>query len=317
MKEKIRKGVFFVSIILVVASGLYLANYAREHVVSQRAFRELKTEDEGVDLEALHAQNPDIIGWITIDGTRIDYPVMQTPDEPEYYLRKNFEREYSIAGTPFMDSQSDLETSKNWIIYGHHMLDDTMFTSITDYTDRDFYENHKIIRFETLMYGKADYEVIGSFYANVGMSGYRYYEHPFIGTREDYEDYVGGMKARQDYDIGITPEYPNQLLTLSTCQYHTKNGRYVLVARKITPEDGQVKPTRQIKTSCNDGGRIDSTMEVPDGASAIVTFRPYEGYTLTKVRADGNDLELTEDMTEYQFSNVRENHVVEVAYEKE
>ena len=94
--------VMIIALIAFLASGGYLLLHHMQGQKTENAFREL-TVDGGHDLAALHKKNSDIAGWIKIDDTRVDYPVMWTPDDPEFYLRRNFQKEESVAGTPFLD----------------------------------------------------------------------------------------------------------------------------------------------------------------------------------------------------------------------
>ena len=94
-------------------------------------------------LLALHEQNPDCIGWITIEGTAIDYPVMYHPEEKNYYLRRNFEKEYDVSGTPFVAEICDPEESDNLIIYGHHMEYGAMFGDVVEFKNDDYFQEHK------------------------------------------------------------------------------------------------------------------------------------------------------------------------------
>lgn len=112
----------------------------------------LFTEEETVLAEygELYLQNTDMVGWLSIAGTNINYPVMQTPNNPNYYLKHNFEKEYSDLGTPYVQENCDLLTSDNLVIYGHHIKGQKMFGALENYKSKDFYEEHKTIRFDTL-----------------------------------------------------------------------------------------------------------------------------------------------------------------------
>ena len=114
--------------IVFCGSAAHLLFYAKDKLDAEKAFEQTRNRD----LAELYAQNSDLIGWIEIEGTKIDYPVMQTPDDPEYYLHRDFNREYSASGTPFLDSASvvlpkDNAVTWNWLIYGHNMKFGTMF----------------------------------------------------------------------------------------------------------------------------------------------------------------------------------------------
>lgn len=248
-----RQIVFVIALMVFVGSAgviidHYVTGWRAEKALNDLA--EMKVEQPDLKTEKgtvigeyvdLYNQNPDIIGWIKIEGTNINYPVMHTPEEPEFYLRKNFEKEYSLSGTPFMDGISDIfAPTCNWTIYGHHMKDGTMFMDVTKYADHEFYEEHKIIEFDTIYKetGQHKYEVIAAFYAeikDVDEGGFKYYQYAGITTEESFNEYVDGVKADSVYDTGIDAEYGEQLITLSTCSYHVddKRGRFAVVAKRI------------------------------------------------------------------------------------
>lgn len=202
---------------------------------SEKAVKE--DEDEISPLkryEELFQQNNDMSGWITIEDTQINYPVMYTPDSPDYYLNHNFYKESSIYGVPYIAEHCDpFEPSDNVIIYGHHMNNGSMFAGLKNYENQDFYENHKTIHFDTLT-ENAEYEVIAVFKTTVyDNTGFKYYLFANAEKEKDFADYVEQCKAIALYDTGVTAEYGDKLLTLSTCEYSDTNGRLVVVAKKI------------------------------------------------------------------------------------
>ena len=180
----------------------------------------------------LFLQNTDMVGWISIDGTKLNYPVMQTPNEPNFYLKHNFEKEYSDLGVPYIQEDCDLAASDNLIIYGHHIKGGRMFGALEDYKSKSFYEKHKTIQFDTLT-EQAEYEIIAVF-KTVAYSaeGYRYYDFVDAENEEEFNAYVGKCKELALYDTGVTAEYGDRLITLSTCEYSAQNGRLVVVAKK-------------------------------------------------------------------------------------
>ena len=184
---------------------------------------------------ALHEQNSDLFGWISIPNTTVNYPVMHTPNDPEYYLHRAFDRTTAKSGVPFMDGKSYTDCG-NYLVYGHKMKNGTMFAPILDYENREFWEQHPIIRFDTLD-EVAEYEVFAACYTQVYTSAdpnaFRYYRYPVLTDPVTYAEYVDGVKAMASYDTGITPQFGEQLLTLSTCSYHVDEGRFIVVARKI------------------------------------------------------------------------------------
>lgn len=184
---------------------------------------------------SLYEQNNDMIGWIKIPGTKIDYPVMFSNSNNVYYLHRNFNKERSSAGMPYLDYQCDLsDWSDNLIIYSHNMKNGTMFHDLLQYQTVGFWENHKIVNFDT-MYVRCEYEVFAAFRTAVGADDeFKYYEFVNAGSKQEFDDYVRECKERSLYDTKITPEYGETLLTLSTCSYNVNDERFVVVARMVS-----------------------------------------------------------------------------------
>lgn len=151
------------------------------------------------NIQALIAENADCIGWLSIDGTNISYPVMHTPSDTQKYLRRNFYGKYSQSGVPFLDGRCDLQSS-NLIIYGHNMRNGTMFSNLKKYVDRDFLNAHRTVKFETT-------------------DGIRY----FTVTKVLRTDITDAWYDR------ITAEDGRQLI-LSTCYGSGKDGRLLIIA---------------------------------------------------------------------------------------
>lgn len=192
-------------------------------------------QDETSILASLVERNSDFCGWLSISETNINYPVMLTPNDPEYYLRRDFDQNDSVSGVPFIGDGCDL-SSDNIIIYGHNMKNGTMFSDLTKYSEKEYMESHGIISFDTLE-GPADYEVIAAFQDRVHYQDeknvFRYYEYGGSLTAEQFINYVKNVMNLSFYDTGVDVEYGDQLLTLSTCAYHVKDGRFVVVAKRV------------------------------------------------------------------------------------
>ena len=191
-------------------------------------------KNTNIDLQKLKEINSDIVGWIKIDGTNINYPIMQNGD---YYLRRNFYKQYSTYGTPFLASYCELNKSDNSIVYGHHMNNHKMFADLEYYKNKSFYNNHKYIKLYTLEDEKTTentYEVIFAFktvaYSNKGFNYSSFYN---ANTRLEYCDFISKCKELELYNTNNSAVYGDKLLTLSTCEYSQKNGRMVVVAKKI------------------------------------------------------------------------------------
>ena len=183
------------------------------------------------EYETLYAGNADFVGWIKIADTRIDYPVMQTKDDPEYYLRKAYDGTYDIHGTPFLDSRCDLRAADNYIIYGHHMRDGTMFADLMKFTDADFCRSDPEIRFDTL-YERGVWHVVTVFKISadaVDVFPYNRFSD-FSSGEYSAADYIARCRPYAIwYDDSVDTE-GKKLLTLSTCDYTYENGRLVVVA---------------------------------------------------------------------------------------
>lgn len=183
----------------------------------------------------IFAQNSDFYGWLRIDGTPINYPVMYTPEEPQYYLHRAFDKSGARSGTPFLDGAC-YEGCGNYILYGHNMKNDTMFGTLPKYAKKSFWEQHPTVCFDTL-YEYREYAVIAAFYAKPvakTADGFRYYKYTDLTDPSVFADYMAQVGAAALYDTGITANYGDELITLSTCSYHTEDGRFVVVAKRIS-----------------------------------------------------------------------------------
>ena len=184
-------------------------------------------------LQEQYEKNPDLAGWLTIPGTRIDYPVMYSPDEPERYLHANFDAAYSFAGLPFLDAACDTE-SGNRIIYAHNMLDGSMFRTLLKYQQKDFWQRNPVISFNTL-YEEQEYEVVAAFYDKVYKktdTNFKFYQFYDTSDQSRFDEAMAYYREHALYDTGVTAQCGDLFLTLVTCAYQTENGRFVVVARK-------------------------------------------------------------------------------------
>lgn len=181
----------------------------------------------------LAAQNPDLAGWLTVGGTRIDYPVMYSPDEPERYLHANFEKQYSFAGLPFIDAAGQVD-SGNRVIYAHNMLDGSMFRGLFRYEQKNYWEKHPTFTFSTL-YEEKEYEIMSVFYDKVYKktdTNFKFYQFFDTSDADHFARAMEHFREKQLYDTGVTAQPGDKLITLVTCAYQTDNGRFVVVARE-------------------------------------------------------------------------------------
>ncbi len=188
--------------------------------------------------ENLYRQNSDMVGWIKIEDTNINYPVMQTEiDNPTFYIDRDFEKKESVSGIPFVDSRCTTE-SENVIIYSHNMKNGTMFGELKKYKEEMFYNNHKIIVFDTL-YEERMYEIVAviltKVYYNVTSTQnvFNFYNYIELDTKEKLDEYVTTFKDQALYETGVSVEYNDKLITLVTCDYYTEDGRLLILARQI------------------------------------------------------------------------------------
>jgi len=164
------------------------------------------------NIRLLIEKNKECIGWVCVPNTHIDYPVMHTPNYPEKYLHRNFYGEYSVSGTPFMDSRCSINSS-NRIFFGHNMRNDTMFSDLLGFMNEDYYKKHSVVEFETLE-GYVEYEVFAVLQIKSDDVWYDFIE---AYDEEEYNLAIADILERSEYDTGIVPKYGDRLLTLSTC----------------------------------------------------------------------------------------------------
>lgn len=177
--------------------------------------------------------NPDLVGWIKVNNTIIDYPVLQTPDWPNYYLKRDFNGQYSKHGAIYVTETADIKApSDNMTIYGHKMNDGTMFADLLKYKNQDFFLQNPTITFNSI-YEHHDYQIIAAFVIVASEDTYFPYYTFVDGNAHEFTDYVAKCKALSLYDTGVGAMDGDKLITLSTCDHDIKNGRFVIVAKQI------------------------------------------------------------------------------------
>ncbi len=187
------------------------------------------------NLRELHNEYENVISWLEIAGTDINYPIVETTNN-DFYLSHNYKNEKSSAGAIYFDKDVDINTSDNLLIYGHRNKYGLMFEPLIKYANKDFYEEHKIINLTTLE-EDAYYEILAIFYSRVYYSDetnvFRYYYFINASSEDEFNEYVKNAKKVSKYDTGVEAQYGDKLITLSTCEYSRENGRFVVVAKKI------------------------------------------------------------------------------------
>lgn len=185
-------------------------------------------------------QNEDMAAWLQIDGMIIDYPVMWTPRDEEYYLRRGFDGRPDNNGCLILDTDSSLDPlTTNLIIHGHNMDTGTMFGTLFEYKDPEFTKEHNIMRLYTKN-GIRTYEVLAVFYSQVYKKSdvvFKFYKFFQADTQEEFDDFYDNIMELSIYDTGVTAEFGDHFLTLSTCSYHVEYGRFVVVAKETSYEE--------------------------------------------------------------------------------
>ncbi len=235
--------IIFILSICGIGYYLYSTNKEKQEYKELANNIEIDTADVPVEktermkqLEKLQKENTDIVAWIEIEDTNINYPILQTNDN-EFYLTHNYKKEKSSGGSLFLDKDFDLVNgSSNYLIYGHRHKQGLMFEDLMKYAKEDFYKEHTKIKFTTLK-EDSQYEIISVFYSRVYYQDeqdvFRYYYFVNAENEAEYNNYVEQCKKASIYDTGVTAEYGEQLLTLSTCEYSQEDGRFVVVAKKV------------------------------------------------------------------------------------
>lgn len=215
-------------------------------------------EDEGAverdengmltEYASLYRSNNDMIGWLRIEDSRIDYPVMQTPYNEEYYMYLDFEKKKNQNGSLIMDTDSTVgigaleenymdgvRPSTNLIIHGHAMSDGSMFGDLPKYSEKAYGEKHSYICFDSL-YEKRQYQVMAVFYSQVYRADedtFKFYQFFQADSEDEFGDWYYNVKKMSIYDTGVKAEYGDEFITLTCCSYHTDEGRFVVVGKRV------------------------------------------------------------------------------------
>ena len=184
----------------------------------------------------VYLMNTDMVGWIKIPGTEVNYPVLQRSDEENYYLKRDFYGQSARHGSIFAHELADINApSDNITLYGHNMADGSMFAGLHQYEDPQFYEEHPYILFDTLTSHQV-YKVIAVFYTTDLSTGFPYHDFVNADDEADFTQFIANCHELALYDTGDTAVYGNKLLTLSTCEHDVldSHGRFVVVAKKVS-----------------------------------------------------------------------------------
>ncbi|QFJ55052.1 class B sortase [Pseudobutyrivibrio xylanivorans] len=214
------------------------ANVIEEDLINSPWDTNYAEDDRAIlpELTDLYAQNQDLVGVLTVVDTDINYPVVQTPNDPEYYLRRDFNGNDSTAGTLFVDYRCDIvNPTTNTIIYGHNMRSGAMFGGLKRYLKYDYYQSHKTIIFKTL-YEEQEYEVVGVGLSQVGYDdddAYKYYNFIDAVTGAELQEFLNNIQSLSAFDETIDISSTDKILTLSTCNTYKEDGRMFIVAKRV------------------------------------------------------------------------------------
>ncbi len=238
-----RKILVIISLLLMcilIFSTFQLFRIYNEKKKTLSQFEELKSLIENTPSQAetenkkylkLKEKNSDFVGWLTIDGTNIDYPVMQSPYNPEFYLKHNFYKEEDKSGIPFAAATSSIPNGDNIIIFSHNMKNGTMFSDLQKFKSSQFREENHHITFNTLTTSDI-YDVIMVFkISELEAKKFPYYKYTSFDNITA-KKYLATAEQYSIWSNNTTIDDDTKLLTLSTCEYTLKNGRLVIIAKK-------------------------------------------------------------------------------------
>ncbi|MBO1004060.1 class B sortase [Pseudogracilibacillus auburnensis] len=247
IKKRISR--FFTLVCLIVfiysiyaLSDIGLDYYHNRQVLAevQQIYHSFDQEEEIIDplevrkqFNELHEINSEIVGWIAIDDTKINYPILQAENN-DYYLTRNYKGEESRAGSIFMDYRNELQLdNQNIVLYGHRMKDETMFNQLTKYVDKDFFTHHSKVYFDTL-YGSYDAEVFAVYYTTTDFD----YIQTEFESRDEYKSLLEEIHEKSIYQTDVSVSEDDQMITLSTCDYtlDPDEGRLVVHAKLVEKE---------------------------------------------------------------------------------
>lgn len=239
-KRKTKKIVFILIFIITIITTIYTYNKnnndntLNEIVIDKTKITTEKTE-RMLQVEELKKENEDIIGWLEIPNTNINFPVVQGTDN-QYYMTHTYKKENSKDGSIFLDKDYNWDLpSSNLLLYGHNNKNGNMFQGLLDYKEESYYKEHPTIKFTTVS-EDSEYEILSVFLSRVYYKNendvFRYYYFIDAENEEQYNYYIEESKKVSLYDTGKTAQYDDQLLTLSTCEYSQEDGRFVIVAKR-------------------------------------------------------------------------------------
>ena len=279
--DPVSKVILFISVIVFLGSGGYLvykyfgepyleqlelASYKKDYQSEDPSTaedgvwnnNEKKEEEERLEdgalasFQTIRELNSDVVGWINISNTLIDYPVVQTKDN-SYYLRHNINKEYNYSGCPFLDYRNSVKPdsdTRNFIIYGHHRRNGTMFAQLKKYNDVDFYKENPVIRFDTI-YNRSEWIIFSNFRATTTWAS----GTPFNYIQTDFKDdaeflkFVDELKKRSLITTPVDIRADDKILLLSTCSYEKSHWRMVIAARRVRDGESKIDVSKAYKAT--------------------------------------------------------------------
>lgn len=244
MKKILYTIIIILLISIMLLSSMVLFNNKTEDLKQEQIFDNLQntindtTNQEKAEnittnenYHNLFECNNDMVGWLRIDNTNIDYPVMQTKSNPNYYLRKNFYKEYSYYGTPYIDEKCNIEDGSNLIIYGHHIKNNKMFGELEKYKNKNFYNEHRVVEF-IIKDVNYTYQVVFVLKTDA-ITGFKYFNYTDLRLKYNFKEFVDNCKKLSLYKSDTQISFGDKFITLSTCEYSSENGRLAIIAKRL------------------------------------------------------------------------------------
>ncbi|WP_270467377.1 class B sortase [Butyribacter intestini] len=246
-KKRKQVGILFVLIgvllILVFGFGEYQSYKSAIEIRKLQQLKEASSDNgNGIDTSKilpeyrnLYKTNSDLVGWLVVNGTQINYPVVQSTVYQEFYLDHNFDGENDESGAVFADARNDVfKPDDNVILYGHNMKNGSIFGTLQYYLDKSYYEKHKTMSFDTL-YKRYDYQIVAvglSKITDESADTFKYYDFLNAAGEKEFDNFKEKIKSLEVYDTGVKMKYGDKLITLSTCNSVEKNGRLFVIAKR-------------------------------------------------------------------------------------
>ena len=235
MKRMIKISLILLLLGMAVIAAVPFLKEKEAERKSENGFKEIQEsvtekKDKTMNVTKLKGENKDCIGYLEVPGTSISYPIMQTRDNPNYYLNHDFDKNYSFYGTPYLSAYCDLKKSDNLIIYGHNINGGKMFGALEQYKEKDFFDRHRKIYFTTDR--RREYELFAVMSVNVRK--FKYWKFIMARDEKDYDEFVQKVLEHSMWNIGGKPKYKEQILMLSTCDNGKEDDwRIVVVGKEI------------------------------------------------------------------------------------